>query len=139
MPQVARPDIDISAGAWTPFPVSPTTLWDKLDETTFSDADYVESEAAPATSACEVGLSSVTDPVSSVDHIINYRISKDLAGGAQIDAILRLREGVTTRASQTTVDQDENWTAKSYTLSGPEADTITDYGNLSLQMEANQP
>jgi hypothetical protein len=39
--QFLRPDSDISVGGWTPTPSSPTTLFDKIDEDTASDADYI--------------------------------------------------------------------------------------------------
>lgn len=36
-----RPISDITLGDWTPTPTSPTTLFDKLDETVASDAEYI--------------------------------------------------------------------------------------------------
>ena len=39
--QFLRPDSDVDAGGWTPTPSSPTTLFDKLDEETASDTDYI--------------------------------------------------------------------------------------------------
>lgn len=36
-----RPVSDITVGDWVPTPSSPTTLFDKLDETTASDTDYI--------------------------------------------------------------------------------------------------
>lgn len=43
--QFARPDADVAATGWTPTPSSPTTLYDKLDETTASDTDYISATA----------------------------------------------------------------------------------------------
>ncbi len=39
--QFLRPDSDIDAAGWTPTPSSPTTLFDKIDEVTASDTDYI--------------------------------------------------------------------------------------------------
>ncbi len=39
--QFLRPDSDITVGGWTPTPSSPTTLFDKVDEVTASDTDYI--------------------------------------------------------------------------------------------------
>jgi hypothetical protein len=39
--QSLRPDSDITVGGWTPTPSSPTTLFDKIDEVTASDTDYI--------------------------------------------------------------------------------------------------
>ncbi len=42
--QFLRPDSDLVVAGWTPTPSSPTTLFDKIDEVTASDTDYI-SEA----------------------------------------------------------------------------------------------
>lgn len=138
MAQFARPDADISAGTWTPVPASPTTLFDKTDETTPDDADYIQSVVNPANATAEVSLAALTDPLASTGHIMRWRVAKDQAGGSRIDMILRLREGVTTRATLTNTDVSNTFTTFSYTLTGTEADAITDYGNLSYQVEADQ-
>ena len=41
VPQFLRPDSDVAVGGWTPTPTSPTTLFDKIDEVTASDTDYI--------------------------------------------------------------------------------------------------
>jgi len=35
-----------SSGTWTPTPASPATCWDKVDETTYNDADYMTGTTA---------------------------------------------------------------------------------------------
>lgn len=138
MAQFARPDEDLVVGAWTPFPASPATLFDKIDEATPSDADYIQSEIGPANSKSECGLTSVSDPSTNIGHIMRWRVSKDQDGGAQINGVLRLKEGVNVRATLTVTDVPSAPTTYSYTLNGTEADAITDYGNLSYEREANQ-
>ncbi|MEE9415757.1 MAG: hypothetical protein V3V01_10770 [Acidimicrobiales bacterium] len=139
MVQIARPVSDQAAGAWTPTPSSPTTLFDKIDEAVASDADYISSEAAPATSAARVNLGAVTDPLTGTGHIVRRRLRKDQAGGAQINAVTRLIEGASTVvASFTNNNVTETWTTFADSLSVPEADSITNYGDLDLEFEGDQ-
>jgi hypothetical protein len=41
--QFSRPSADVAVGGWVPTPGTPTTLFDKLDETTPSDTDYISA------------------------------------------------------------------------------------------------
>jgi hypothetical protein len=139
MAQFARPSSDVSAGSWTPS--TGTTLWETLDETSASDSDFVRSENDPSGSAAEVGLSSVTDPSVSTGHVARYRYQKGESGGgspADIDLIVRLRQGTTTIASQTHLDIATGFVAGTFTLDGAEADAITDYSLLRAQFEADK-
>lgn len=43
--QYQRPNADQATALWTPTPASPTTLYDKLDETSADDADYITGVA----------------------------------------------------------------------------------------------
>lgn len=142
MPQILRPDADVSAGAWAPTPTSPTTLYDKVDEVTRSDADYISSEQAPSSSAAILGLTSGSDPVSSANHDLNYAIRKDASGGSQIDATVELVEDPSgtpvARATYNHTDVANTWTEYNQTLSGGEADSITDYADLGIRITANQ-
>lgn len=125
-PQYARPTSDVSAGTWTASTGS--DLFAMLDETSANDSDYITTTSA---STCEVALGSLTDPASSTGHIVRYRIS---ATGGGI--IVRLREGTTTIASWTHDPAPASLTTYSQTLSGSEADSITNYAALKLQFEA---
>ena len=42
--QFLRPDADITVAGWQPFPSSPTTLFDKIDETVPDASDYIFEE-----------------------------------------------------------------------------------------------
>ena len=123
--QFARPTSDASTGTWT---ASSGTLASCLDETTASDADYITTTN---TSTCEVALGSVTDPSVSTGHIVRYRISAT-SGGITV----RLRQGTTTIATWTHATAPTSLTTYSQTLTGGEADSITDYTALRLQFEA---
>lgn len=43
--QFQYPNADLATTGWTPTPSTPTTLYDKVDETTPSDTDYISSTA----------------------------------------------------------------------------------------------
>lgn len=124
--QFARPTSDASAGAWTASTGS--DLYAMIDETAASDADYITTVNA---STCEVALSTLSDPASSSGHIVRYRLSAE-AGGVTV----RLRQGTTTIASWTHSPAPSSLTNYAQTLSGGEADSITDYTALKIQFEA---
>ena len=126
--QFARPTSDASAGAWTASTGS--DLYAMIDETAASDADYITTVNA---STCEVALSTLSDPASSSGHIVRYRLSAE-AGGVTV----RLRQGTTTIASWTHSPAPSSLTNYAQTLSGGEADSITDYTALKLQFEATE-
>lgn len=124
--QYARPTSDVSAGTWTAS--SGSDLYAMLDETVASDADYITTTAA---SICEVALGTLSDPASSTGHVVRYRIAAD-AGGITV----RLRQGTTTIATWTHATAPTSLTTYEQTLSGAEADSITNYSALRLQFEA---
>ena len=125
-PQLAAPSADVSAGGWTASTGS--DLYAMLDEAAADDGDYISTTAA---STCEVALGSLSDPASSTGHVVRYRISAT-SGGITV----RLRQGTTTIASWTHDPAPASLTTYEQTLSGGEADSITDYTALKLQFEA---
>jgi hypothetical protein len=124
--QYARPTSDVSSGTWTAS--SGSDLYAMLDETAASDADYITTTGA---STCEVALNTLSDPSSSTGHIVRYRISAS-SGGITV----RLRQGTTTIATWTHASAPTSLTTYEQTLTGGEADSITDYSALRLQFEA---
>jgi len=138
MPQIARPDEDVSAGTWTPSPSSPATLFDKIDEATPDDADFISSPVAPAAAAVEIGLQTLSDPGASDGHKVRYRIRKDQSGGAQIDGTAQLLQGAVVIASWAHTNVTNTWTTFEQTLSGAEADAITDYADLRVKFVGTQ-
>lgn len=123
-PQYLAPVSDVSAGSWTPS--SGSDLYAMLDETAYSDSDYI---AATSATTCTLALASGSDPASSTGHILRYRL---LAGSGTV--AVTLKQGGTTIAS---------WgphaligtTAQNFaqTLTGSEADSITDYSALRVE------
>jgi hypothetical protein len=139
--QFSRPDNDDSIGSYTDDGGGTTNIHDAIDEVTASDTDYIRSENDPSTSLCVIGISSVTDPVSSTGHVVRYRYAKGQSGGGSpgvVDIVIRLREGTTTIASQSHSGITTTWTDGSFTLSGAEADSITDYSNLNIQYSSDK-
>jgi len=145
MPQFARPNADITDGNWLNDAGSAVDLFASIDEVTPSDTDFIESGLAPSSDAVAMHLSDPEDPQSSTGHIIRWRRGKNTSGGAQIDLTTQLRQGYVSEASQGTLitsQSDANipdaFTTTSYTLSGAEADSITNYADLQLRIVANQ-
>ena len=60
LPTVVQPSSDISTGAWTPS--TGTTLYGCIDETPYSDADYISASNA---TTCEVGLPPFAFPITA--------------------------------------------------------------------------
>lgn len=130
MAQFGRPDSDVTVSDWTTAP-----LWSSIDEATFSDADLISSNNN-TNNACEVGLSDVGDPVSSSTHVVRYRYRKNAAAGNARNITVSLYQGATLIAEQTHTGISEVFTAGSFTLTGPQADSITDYADLRLRFTA---
>ena len=144
MAQFARPDADLHVGNWEDEGAATTNLYQSIDESSSSDADYVTSEAAPSDSPYVASLSSVTDPLAASGHIARYRYSKDTSG-ATIDIDIELYEGYVSEASKGTLIASNthsnigtSWTAGSFTLTSGEANNITDYTDLSFRFNADQ-
>ncbi len=147
MAQFGRPSADTNnPGSFTDQGGGSTNIYQGIDETAYSDTDYIRSPVAPSSSVYVTKLSSVEDPLSSTNHTVRYRYAKDAASGAQINLTIELRQGYVSEASPGTLiatvatlsNIGEAWTAGSYTLSGAEADAISNYGDLYLRFIATQ-
>lgn len=134
MAQFARPDADGAfSGSWKDQADGTASLYATLDESSANDADYVYISSPSAGSFYEVGLSDVTDPSSSAGHVVRYRHHKNSSGGRQIDVTVELREGAAVRASWSHTAISDVVSTVSQTLTGTQADSITNYSNLSLR------
>ena len=141
MAQFARPDNDDTIGAWTDEASGTTDIYTGIDEVTAEDTELVRSENDPSSSAYIAGISAVTDPVSSVNHIVRYRYIKGETGGGApgvIDLIVELRQSTTVIASQTHNGIANTVAAGTFTLTGGEADNITDYSDLNVRLVADK-
>ncbi len=123
--QRAAPASDVSAGGWTAS--SGSDLFAMIDEASPSDADYIRT-STPA-DVCTVALGSLSDPSASTGHKISYRIGGDGVSGIQVD----LLQNTTAIASWTHDPAPATPTTFTQTLSGAEADSITNYAALRLR------
>lgn len=141
MVQTARPDADISnGGGW--IPLGGGDLYVEVDEAVSahdSNTTRLQTPAGPTGGCnCVLRLSDVTDPVSSTGHVLRIAV-QNLATPSQMDYSILLKQGASTRATWTF-----SWTSSSYgsptdyTLSGAEADSITDYTDLTLDITCTQ-
>ena len=131
MAQFARPSADTVRNTWTDQAAGTTNIYTTIDEVSASDADYIES-VSNSTVLYESLLIAVTDPVSSSGHIVRYRYGKNAAAGRQIDVRISLYQGGTEIAFQAHADIGAAFIAGTFTLSGAEADSITNYADLRM-------
>lgn len=130
MAQYARPDSDVAAGGWATAP-----LYQKIDETPYSDSDYItDTFIGGAGTAVTVGLSNVGDPGVSSGHIIRVRFRVDDIVSGSWTVTVRLYEGATTRSTDNAT-ANTSFTTSTFTLSTAEANSITDYTNLRIEVE----
>lgn len=135
----AKPSTDISAGGWSPSDGS-SPLYTMLDEASADDGDYIISPLSPAVAAVsEVKLATIADPAKSTGHTIRYRIGKSAVGGDTLNVTVKLVQGTTVIATWTHNDIGSVITTYEQTLSGGEADSITDYSDLRLRFEVVKP
>lgn len=125
-PQFARPTIDVTVGNWTPS--SGTDLYAMLDEETPSDADYIETETADDT--CEIKFGALNDPEVSTGHKVRYRVMGNGVSGVTVKLVC----GTTVIATWTHDPAPATETTYEQTLTGTEADAITNYADLRLRV-----
>lgn len=125
MAQTARPDSDITTD-WTTAP-----LWSKIDEAVADDADFITDSTSGH--VAEVTLTDVTDPNSSSNHIVYWRHRS----GTNPNVTIALYQGTTLIASTVASTTVAAFTDINFTLSGAEADAITDYSDLRLRFTNN--
>jgi hypothetical protein len=123
----ARPDADITDGAW--LPSTGSDLYSMLDEVTYDDTDYIYTASA---STCEIRLSDPTDPGTSNGQILRYRAKSEDTS----TLVAKLMQGSTTIATRTHTSVPGTWTEYTMTLTSGECDAITDYTDLRVKLEA---
>lgn len=134
MAQFLRPTGDQATGSW-----SSTPLWSKVDEGVASEDNVtIASDDNTSPDDADFSCNSLSDPNVGTGHILRARWNKSAAGGHSVTAVLELWEGVpgtgNLRATLSVTDISETEATDSYTLSGAEADSISDYTNLYLRV-----
>ena len=139
MAQYARPDGDESVDNWTTSGGSSSDLFEEIDEETANDSDHIEvTDSGTSDEVAIFTLSDVTDPSSSADHKVIYRVQgtdEMESGGPQIT--VQLLENSTSRASWTRTPSTSAITTYTETLTSTQADSITNYANLKLKVTLN--
>lgn len=147
MAQFARPNADTTLGNYTDEGGGTTDIFQSIDEASAGDADFIQSPTSPVNEVYVCALSAVTDPESSSGHVMRMRTSADQDGEETLDFTQELRQGYTGEGSQGTLIASQQrtgvstttWTTSSNTLSGAEADAITDYSDLFYRFNINTP
>lgn len=124
----ARPSSDIADGGWLPSTPA-ADLFDMINEDTFNDSDYIYSTD---TSTAIIGLNGVTDPVASDNHVVRYRVYSPNSSSITVN----LKQNTTLIATWTHTSLSATPTTYEETLSGAQADSITDYTALRLEFIA---
>lgn len=139
--QHLAPSADSVDGTWTDNAAG-TALAAAIDETSFSDADYIQSVDSPSAAGCRVKLATGTDPSLSTGHVIHWRIRKSSADQT-VNMTVKLYQGGGNSLGAGTLiaTRDRNNITTSFatfdeTLTGTEADAITDYADLYLEFYA---
>jgi hypothetical protein len=74
--QLVYPSADVSDGSWTNELGSAVNLYASLDESTASDADYIQSSVNPSSDAAELALGTLSAPAVDTGHVLRYRIKR---------------------------------------------------------------
>ena len=135
MVQFVRPASDSAAGSWTTTP-----LWSKIDEGATGDDTTIISADNTSPDDADFTTNSVTDPAKSTGHILRVAWNKEAAAGHQVDPELELYQGDpggsgTLIAQITVTDIGATEQVDTHTLTGTEADNITDYTDLYLRLK----
>lgn len=147
MPQYARPDADTTLGNFQEDDGTTTSIFDQIDESSADDSDFIRSPTSPSSEVYVCRLSDVTDPTSSSNHIMRMRTSCDQDAQETLDFTQQLRMSYTNEGSPGTLIatgtrssvSSTTWTTTATTLSGAEADAITDYTALFFRFIVNKP
>jgi hypothetical protein len=138
---VTHPSSDISAGSWTTELGGTSNLYASIDEASpANDADYIQSSAlAPGggSDTTEVKFTAVDDPASSDGHVVRYRYQRT-GNNSTMTLTVSLRQGASTEiAAWTHTNVASGLVTAEQTLTGVQADAITDYSDLRLRFVAS--
>jgi hypothetical protein len=128
---------DITDGNWTNEVGSNVNLYASIDEYVANDSDFIQSSGLNAGSSdtTEVLLAPTGDPAVSTGHIVQYRYRKQ--GVVPANVVVSLYQGTTLIASWTHTNVLTPYADASQTLTGLQADSITDYSDLRLRFVAS--
>lgn len=140
--QDGRPSADVSAGGWTGS--TGGNLFSNVAAP--DDSSVIRSSVNPASDACEIRLSAVTDPrtdatfvpftpLRASGYLVRFRF-RNTESTRQIRLSVKLMQGATEIASWSLLSTSSDWTTAVRTLTPQQADSITNYANLRLRFIA---
>lgn len=131
-----RPTADALDGGWRTN-TGGTSLHEAIDEETPSDSDFVRSTSNPMNDLMRIALSApgVTVDVSQAV-TVRYRIGK--SGPGVINMTVRLKQGATVIAAWEHLDVPPGYVTLAQTLTSPQKAAITNWGDLFLEIEAQE-
>jgi hypothetical protein len=142
--QFGRPEADVLNQSYTTQAGGSTNLYQGLDELVASDTDYIISPVDPSNKVYVTRLSDVTDPLSSVNHVVRYRYRK--SGTSVLNLDVQLRQGYASEVSQGTLiaswshaDISTTAVTAGQALSAAEANAISNYIQMHLRFNFNIP
>ena len=151
MTQYTRPSGDVSIGSWVDSDDAYTDLFAYINSPTLNldtDATYIYLDQSmmddtPAIFYCSGSPDhTITDPESSADHNVVYRgwAEEGSPGMGYGTMVAKLYEGATLRGTDPTVrDLSATKTTFTWPLSTAQANSITDYNILRLEIYAQDP
>jgi len=137
--QFSRPAADTATGGWLNEAGGGTSLFDSLNETSASDADYIESpslEAGGASYTYSGSLSAAVDPATDAGYVWRFRYRATNAG---CTLVARLKQGATVVKEITITNAATTFTTSSNALSAGEAALVLDHSALNWEAEASYP
>ena len=129
-----RPDADDLTTGWEDQAAGTTNLYQTVDETSFSDADYAVSPADPVSS--QPIRFRLSNPAATIDtsQAVTIRV-RGRFNSASNSVTVRLKEGTTTRATRTFTDISSNFATQTVTLTTDEKNAVTNWDNLFIEVE----
>lgn len=129
-----RPIADNVDGNWTNESGSNVDLFASVDEVSpASDADFIKSGLTPSADKVKLKLTTPIAPVGPV--VVFYRYWK--SGAPTMNLTVNLKQGNTVISTVTLSDISRTPTDGNFQLSSPEFASITDFGDLYIEFQAN--
>lgn len=123
---------DIANSIWYDQNGGTQDIFQSIDETTPNDADYIRTDDNPVTATYEGNIQAHEDPNRSDNHIMRVRHLKTGDRNGTITVTL-FQETVGNIASFEATPVQDTANTLEYTLTGAEADAITDYTRLRVR------
>jgi hypothetical protein len=141
--QYAVPVSDISRGTWVQNAGNGNAFaWDELDDGIDSGVPDNQTTSwrtanNPSNATIRVALTPLAASDFSQRHILKIRVAKGASAGRRIDITGRLFSGSTLITERTAANISNVWQTLSMELTEAEAEALTDYSNIQVEIVAN--